>query len=175
MSIWRNSTLNLRLHAISGNLTRLLHPTNLSSSRVVRYEMEDGSSLMAVLLKSRDFKHFIFLFKSGNSSRLEQSDRFSVSRCFNLQMLIGRFLRCLLFSRSSFSSNTRFLIDEGISCIIVPPKYSSFTFGEISGKFSSLEQPERFKTSKDSKSTVDGTLSRFEQPFQIKKFKILRT
>ncbi|KAH0910513.1 hypothetical protein HID58_033834 [Brassica napus] len=95
----------------SGNLTRLLHPTNLTSSRAVRYEMEEGSSLMAVLHKSRDFKHFIFLDKSGKCSRLEQPDRFSVSRCFNLHMLVGRITRRLLFSSCDMSRKSPSIAD----------------------------------------------------------------
>jgi hypothetical protein len=58
-------------------------------------------------------------------------------------MLLGRISNCLQFRRCNSLSSHKHSIEEGISLIAVPSKYSSLIFLETFGNSVILEQPER--------------------------------
>nr|GMD66591.1 uncharacterized protein LOC109148758 [Ipomoea batatas] len=72
-----------------------LHPRNDKILSFLISETEDGSSWIAVLSQYNSSKHSISPNSSGNFSNLEQPDRITAFKPFNLQILLGRLARCL--------------------------------------------------------------------------------
>ncbi|XP_019152027.1 PREDICTED: uncharacterized protein LOC109148758 [Ipomoea nil] len=130
----------------SGSLFKFTQCLWLSEISFLRSEMEDGSSWIAVLSQYSSSKHSISPNSSGNFSNLEQPERTTAFRPFNLQMLLGRFARCLQLLTSINLRFVRRSIDDGSSWIAVLSQYNSSKHSispNSSGNFSNLEQPER--------------------------------
>lgn len=125
--------------------------------------MEDGNSLIAVSLASSSSRHFIPLRFSGILLSLEQPDKMRVLRDDNLHMTFGRIEMFLQSLKLSKIMPDKFSNDGGSSIMAVSSKKSfdkHVIFFPISGNFLSLEQPERFKVSRNFKLILLGRLLR---------------
>ena len=121
--------ISFKLDGSDGNAGRLLQFCSLSSWR-----LQSRSKVL------------------GNFPRSEQPERERVWRSVNLQMLLGRLRSFLQFVKSNILSSVAKPIEEGSSVTVVPSKHSVRNQGmcwEISESFSSFEQPERMRVSRD--------------------------
>lgn len=89
-----------------------LHSDNVRVLRFVKRPKEDGSRLIAVLSARNSLRAIIYPKSSGSTVSFEQPDKLRVSRDFELEMLVGRFLRFLHPFKLSKTSLFRCPIDS---------------------------------------------------------------
>ena len=99
---------NFKLQMVLGRHTRFLQYLRINKVRVVKPSIDEGSTFIAVPLKSSFLRPLRFPMFSGKLSKFEHPKRFRVSSDFKLQMVLGRqisFLQPIRSRRTSFLRN----------------------------------------------------------------------
>ena len=113
---------DFKLPMLQGRFARFWQSLRFRETRPFICSIDGCSCFIAVPSKRSFVKCSMFPMISGKLSSFEQAERIRVSRDLNLQMLLGKDLSLLQFSKSNTTSPVRYPMEKGSSLIAVPSK-----------------------------------------------------